>query len=575
MNGAEALVALLKQYQVQHIFGLPGDTSMGLYDALWQERESIRHIMARDERSASFMADAYARLSGKPGICEGPSGGGATYLLPGVAEANSSFIPLVALTTDIPVKSEGRAVLTELDQVQLYSPVTKWSARIKRAALLPEMTRRAFRLATSGRPGAVHLSLPEDVLAESCEGAIYAEPKHSTYPAYRTRPDPADISQVAALLKQAVRPFIVAGGGVVTSGAFGPLAELAEMLGAPVATTITGKGSIAESHRLSVGVIGGNGGRPYAHQLLNEADLLFYIGTNLDSVATMGWTLPENPGSKTLLHLDVEPGQVGHQYRMAATLVGDAKLSLADLVTECRQLLAGENHPDRTAELAHLKAEWRTKAEGDSAARGTLPAHPLQVIFGLQTALAATDFGEEAVVLADPGTATPFTAAYYELAKAGRRVVIPRAFGGLGYVIPAVVGAACARPHSKIIGLCTDGGFGMSAGELETIHRLGQNILLIHFNNSTFGWIKELQHLYHDRRYYSVDFSSDTNYAAIARGFGLQAIEVEDVRDIGAAINQGLKTPGPVFIDIKTLSALEETPPVAAWEKEVAKRVSK
>lgn len=571
MNGAEALVATLKEYGVQHVFGLPGDTSMGLYEAFYQERDSVKHIMTRDERSASFMADAYARLSGRPGVCEGPSGAGATYLVPGVAEANHSYIPLLALTTDTPLASEGRGVLTELDQVQLYTPVTKWSTQVKRASLMPEIARKAFRLATGGRPGAVHLSLPEDVLEESCErSAIYAEGRSASVPSYRTRPDPADVALVAALLQKARRPFIVAGGGVVTSGAFEPLQALAELLEAPVATTITGKGSIAETHSLSVGVIGGNGGRLYAHEVLEKSDLLFYIGTNLDSVATMSWNLPASPAAKTIIHLDIEPGTVGHQYRMAATLVCDAQLGLADIVAEFGRLYPGHTPAPRREELASLKAEWLSQAEALAEASQNLPVHPLRVIFGLQKALETANLGREIVVLADPGTSTPYTAAYYELAKAGRQVVIPRAFGGLGYVIPGVVGAAYARPQAKIVGLCTDGGFGMSAGELETVHRLGQDILLIHFHNSSFGWIKMLQHLYRDEHYYSVDFSKDSQYAAIARGFGLEAVEVEDARDIEAAIRQGLAAKGPVFLDIKTRSEMEETPPVAKWEQDAA-----
>lgn len=414
MNGAEALVATLKEYGVKHIFGLPGDTSMTLYEALRQERDAIQHILTRDERSASFMADAYARLTNRPGVCEAPSGGGATYLLPGVAEANHSFIPVLALTTDIPVASEGRGVLTELDQVQLYTPVTKWSTRIKRANLLPEVTRKAFRTATSGRPGAVHLSLPEDVLHEECNAPVYAEERSTTYPAYRTRPDAQSVSEVAALLKQARQPFIVAGGGVVTSGAFAPLLELAELLQAPVATTITGKGSFAESHPLSVGVIGGNGGRLYAHDLLEKADLLFYIGTNLDSVATIGWTLPAHPANHLIIQLDVEPTQIGHQYKLAAALVSDAKLGLLDLVEECHRIRADAGRSSRHIELAELKEAWLREAYGATAEGGVLPAHPLQVIFGLQQAIEAPEFGREVVVVADPGTPTPFTSSYFQ-----------------------------------------------------------------------------------------------------------------------------------------------------------------
>jgi acetolactate synthase-1/2/3 large subunit len=560
----------LKEYGVKHVFGLPGDTSMVWYDALRQEREHITHVLTRDERSAGFMADTYARLSGKPGICEAPSGGGATYLLPGIAEANYSFIPLLAFTTDTPLHSEERGVLTEIDQVKLYAPVTKWSTKVKQASLMPEIARKAFRVATGGRPGAVHLSLPEDILAADIGKAqVYAEPKSAVCPAHRTRPDPDDVREVANLLRAAQRPMLIAGGGVVTSGAFNSLQELAELLSAPVATTITGKGSIAETHPLSVGVVGGNGGRPYAHELLKQADLLFYIGTNLDSVATMAWTLPPLTTDKSIIQLDVEPSQVGQQYRLAASLVADATLGLADLVTEVRRTIGSSGRSGIVEELAKLREAWLYEADRRVEANGTLPAHPLRVIRAVQKAL--SQLGQEAVVLADPGTSTPFTAAYYELSQAGRQVVIPRAFGGLGYVIPAVVGAAYARPSAKIIGLCTDGGFGMAAGELETIHRLGQNILLINFHNNSFGWIKMLQHLYHEKSYYSVDFSGDSNYSAIAGSFGLNTIEVEDVRDIETAIRQGIEAKTPTFIDVRTLPPIDETPPVAKWEQDTIK----
>src|SRR2546421_5213468 len=188
MNTAQVLVELLKEYRVEHIFGVPGDTTMVVYDALYGARGEITHIMARDERSAAFMADAYARLSGRPGITEAPSGGGATYVIPGVAEANGSSVPLIVFTSDVPVVDEGKGTLTAIDQQRLLEAATKWSATVKRAAMLPDIIRRAFRYATSGRGGAVHVVLPEDVLMDDAPApAIYAEPACRCYPSYRTQ----------------------------------------------------------------------------------------------------------------------------------------------------------------------------------------------------------------------------------------------------------------------------------------------------------------------------------------------------------------------------------------------------
>src|SRR6266487_6104408 len=188
MNTAQVLVDLLKEYWVEHIFGVPGDTTMVLYDALYAARGEITHIMARDERSAAFMADAYARLAYKPGITEAPSGGGATYVIPGVAEANGSSVPMVVFTSDVPVIDEGKGTLTAIDQQRLLQAATKWSAVVKRPQMLPDIIRKAFRAATSGRGGAAHVVLPEDVLLEESQtSAIYAEPACRCYPSYRTQ----------------------------------------------------------------------------------------------------------------------------------------------------------------------------------------------------------------------------------------------------------------------------------------------------------------------------------------------------------------------------------------------------
>src|SRR5215207_7961304 len=207
MQGAKALVQVLIESSVEHIFGLPGDTGMAFYDALYHRAADVTHIMTRDERSASFMADAYARASGRLGVCEGPSGGGATYILPGVAEAQGSALPLLCMTSDTPVSQHQRGVLTELDQESLFRPVTKWNTRVNSSSTMAEMTRRAIRMATVGRPGAVHLSLPTDSLeGETDDRSVYGTPELSPVPVLRTRPDPDLVDRAARIIERAARP---------------------------------------------------------------------------------------------------------------------------------------------------------------------------------------------------------------------------------------------------------------------------------------------------------------------------------------------------------------------------------
>src|SRR3989440_8310055 len=337
MNTAQVLVELLKEYRVEHIFGVPGDTSMGLYDALYAARGEIRHIMARDERSAAFMADAYARLAHKTGITEAPSGGGATYVIPGVAEANGSSVPMIVFTSDVPITDEGKGTLTTIDQQRLLEAATKWSAVVKRPQMLPDIIRRAFRAATSGRGGAVHVVLPEDVLMEEgainrASTAIYAEPACRFYPSYRTQAPRALLEGMLDALWAAQRPVIVAGGGAVLSGAWDEITQIAETLHIPVATTINGKGSINEMHPWSIGVIGGNGGRPYANQLLSEADCIFYLGKKVNSLVTLTSTLPAPGQSVTVLQIDVDPNELGNNVPATIAACGDIKESIAALL---------------------------------------------------------------------------------------------------------------------------------------------------------------------------------------------------------------------------------------------------
>jgi acetolactate synthase-1/2/3 large subunit len=563
MNGAQALVEMLLRYDVEVLFGLPGDTSVDLYDALWSETQRIRHIMARDERSAAFMADVYARLSGRPGICEGPSGGGATYMLPGVVEANGSSVALIALTTDNPIAYEARGALTDLDQTGIYGSVTKWSALIKQAETLPHFVRRAFRLATSGRPGAVHLGLPKDILATEigAEVSMHAEEACKLWPSHRTRPASDCVEKAAALLLKAKRPVIVAGGGAVSSAAYSELLALARALSAPVATTINGKGAIAETDPLSLGVIGANGGRPYAARIVQESDLVLFVATKVNYVGTDSWRLPPLSDPPVVLQIDIDPSEIGNNYPVDEGMCADAKAALADLVAA-----VGTIGPpfDRSKWLTHIakqKEAWREKI-GSQVTKPGEPLLPQQLVQGLHSTLPV-----ETVYVCDPGTPTPFMASEFELRHPGRWVISPRAQGGLGYAIPGVVGARLARPQSPVAGLCGDGSFAMSAGDLATVARVGGPTILLLFRNSSYGWIKALQKLYHGGRYFSVDLTEPLSYTGVAEGFGLRSTQVRGLDDLAPALQDALDFGGPCFIEMVTAGEDEVIPPVAPWQR--------
>lgn len=558
MTGAEVLVAMLQAHGVEVIFGLPGDTGVAFYDAL-RAQAQIRHVMTRDERSAAFMADAYARLSGKPGVCEGPSGGGATYILPGVAEAHHSSVPLLVITSDNALSMEHQGALTALDQEALFRPVTKWSTAVRRAELIPHIVRRAFRLMTTGRTGAVHLSFPKDILdGQAAAGDIYADPACSAYPAYRTRPDAAQVERAAELLVAAQRPVMVCGGGVHLSHAYAEVEALAELLAMPVATSINGKGSISEDHALALGVIGANGGRPFAHEIVRESDLILFAGSRVNYVTTNDWRSPPKDFAGKLIQIDVDGGEIGNNLRVDVGLAGDARLALADLAAAVRaRQPRSRGVPDSLQPRMH--AWWDTQQRKMFSAER--PIRPQRIIHELGDSLP-----EDAVIVADPGTATPFLAAHYPLPRAGRFTVIPRAHGGLGYALPALVGACYARPGATIVCLTGDGSFGFSAGELETIARLKLKVVVIQFNNGTFGWIKELQHLHLDNRYFGVDFTAQ-DCAAIARSFGWLGIRVEDPAEFKDALHEALDAAAPAFIDVVSADQILETPPVAAWQE--------
>nr|WP_276562358.1 thiamine pyrophosphate-binding protein [Hoeflea prorocentri] len=557
MNGAEAMVRMLEAHGVQHIFGLCGDTTLPFYDAMHRLTHGITHVLTRDERSATYMADAYSRVTGRAGVCEGPSGGGATYILPGLIEASESSYAVLGITTDISVSSYGKYPLTEVDQEALMRPLTKWNTVIRRADHIPRMVRAAFRSMTTGRPGSSHLGLPYDIQYEPVDtDDIWADPHLQNYPAYPAAPEPGAVEAALDAILSAKDPLIVCGGGLVIAGAMAELDRLATRLDIPVATSISGQGSLADTHPNCLGVVGSNGGTDETWELMQAADLIVFMGCRAGSTTTARWEAP-GPGAR-IVHFDSDPMVVGANYRTEVAVVADLGLALQQVNAELDRRAQGTGTFGGAAAISEIKA--RKFAIFDRLAASTdRPIRPERVINALMKVLP-----EDATVLSDPGTSCPYYSAYFSQKRAGRYFITNRAHGALGYALSAALGAWYGRPQSKIVAMMGDGSFGFTCGELETICRARAPITYVVFSNASFGWIKASQHADTEARYYNVDFDR-TDQAAVAAAYGVKSWRVEDPEQLESVLTQAVGHDGPTLVDIVCQPLEQANAPVRRW----------
>jgi acetolactate synthase-1/2/3 large subunit len=457
------------------------------------------------------------------------------------------------------VGSRGKFPLTELDQQALYKPLTKWNTTIDRVDQIPQAMRSAFRAMTTGRPGSAHICLPYDVQKHSIDpGDIWAQPGHDKVPAHRSAPNPADVEAAADLLVKARSPVFICGGGVVIAGASDALDALATALNAPVCTTVSGQGSLADTHPLNAGVVGTNGGVVATREVVAQADLVLFIGCRAGSTTTEHGKMPGR--GVTILHLDVDAMTIGTNYLTDVALVGDALLGLQALCAAVRTRLG--HRPAGTSDGRALAARARAEKQAffaPLAASMERPIRPERVVDALNRMLPA-----QAIVVADPGTPCPYFSAYFNAPQAGRHFITNRAHGALGFSMSAAVGAAVGQPNAVVVSVMGDGSFGFTCGELETIVRRQIPIKMIVFSNSVFGWIKASQKTGYDQRYFSVDFNR-TNHARVAEAFGVKAWRVEDPAELDAAIKAALMHDGPALVDVISQELQDTAVPVSQW----------
>ncbi|NEW77479.1 thiamine pyrophosphate-binding protein [Streptomyces rhizosphaericus] len=555
--GAKRLVDSLTSCGVEKIFGVPGDTGIFFYDELASTCDRIHHILARDERHAAYMADGYARSSGKLAACEASSGAGAVYTASGLAEAYASSIPVLVITTDIHRRSRGSGAVTEIDQLALFSGVTKWARLVESAEDISSSVSMAVKEATTGRPSPVALIFPENVLTEPVPILPSVQ---QPAPAEKLRADFYAVNEAVEILASASAPAILAGGGIHMGGAWSELLMLAENSAIPVATSIHGKSSFPESHKLSLGVAGGNGCRGYANKYLANSDAVLMVGTRANATDTNGFTAPPRSGGCRVIGVDIDPTRAGRNYPNSVSLVGDAATVLRQL-REALPAASSSTLRERHAAIERHRADWQLEEQfKDLSPLDEGMCQPREVVQILHSV-----FGPEAWVVADPGTPTPNLSAYWESAGRGWRVVIPRGIGPMGYAISAAIGVALAHPGQRILCLTTESSLAMGIADWETAQRLGLPITYVVLDNTSMAWIKMLQHLFTGARYFGVD-PGPLDPVTLARGMGIVAAAASDSSELEKLAKDSLKAEGPRTIHVRVPEHISSPPPVTSWQ---------
>jgi acetolactate synthase-1/2/3 large subunit len=555
---AATIADMFKSYGVTHVFYLPAVLRRMLMEL--EKRTDIKRVHAHTEAGAAYMADGYARATGRPGICMGQIIG-ALNICAGIRDAHLAKVPLIALTGGREANHRDRWAYQEVDDLPAFEPYTKMNAAVDDPNRLPDMLRQAFRMATTGSPGPVHLQLAGNT-GQAIEGAEIdydgvTEPRYGQVPPDRPQPDPERVREAADRISRAERPVIVAGGGVRASGASHALVRLAESMQIPVATSLTAKDAILESNPLSVGVVG-TYSRRSANQVVADADLVIFIGTRAGGMTTHFWTIPAE-GTSTV-QIDLDPGVTGRNYPNDVSIIGDAKVTL--------ERMAELNTP-----VPASRANWIAKVQkigqsykDDFAGlyrSDAAPVHPARIVHELSEAMP-----ENAIVVVDTGHSGMWMGGMFEQRHQGQSYI--RSAGHLGWAFPAAIGAKCGAPDRTVVCFTGDLGFWYHMSEVETAVRSGINtITVINNNHSGNQALNGMIRLYDGKpteKSNEMWVQNETNFAKIAEDLGALGIRVERPGDIAEAFQLALKADRPVVIDV--VSDINVVAPLA-WEPAV------
>jgi len=533
MTGAKALLEALKAEGVKHMFGIPGGAIIPVYDALYDERE-IRHILVRHEQGAAHAADGYARALGKPGVCMTTSGPGATNLTTGILNAYMDSSPVVAISGQVLTSLLGADAFQEADMLSVMLPITKHNFIVHRAEDVPRVVRLAFKVATTGRPGPVHIDLPKDAQAGKVDVKIPADVE---YPKpVKMEPDIGQVHMAVNLLTQAERPLIFAGGGVMWSGASPEVIALAEMLGAPVVTSLLGKGAIPEDHPLAMGMLGMHG-RMAANLAISECDVLLGVGVRFDDRAT-GDVRHFAPKAK-IIHIDIDPAEVGKIVRVDVSVFGDAKRSLAAIIKELKKRAKLRKPSEWLKHTEKLRKDFAPRMDYDD-----VPIKPQRAIKEIMDVL-----GDDAIVVTEVGQCEMWAAHFFTVRKP-RHFISSGGLGTMGFGFPASMGVKVARPECDVVDIAGDGSFLMNSQELATVVENKINVVVCILNNRYLGMVKQWQDLFFQKRRSAVYLGETPDFVKLAEAYGAWGDRATRPSEIAPKLREALKCGKPAVLDI-------------------------
>ncbi len=534
MTGAKALMTALEKEEVKQVFGIPGGTNLPMYDEF--ARCNIRHILARHEQSAAHMADGFGRVSRKPGVCFATSGPGATNILTGIATAQADSSPMVAVTGQVPVAMIGKDAFQESDIIGMANPAVKYSFQPRNASEIPEVVRKGFYIAETGRPGPVLIDIPKDVQQNEAEMTFPDEFKIRGYHPW-TDPDVVHVEKAIDMLLGAEKPVILAGGGVIISSAFAELQAIAELLLLPVVTTFKGKGAFPENHPLSLGPIGMHG-HAEANKIMTEADCVLAIGTRF-SDRSVG-TFESFEKRLKIIHMDVDPAEIGKNQTTNVAVVGDVSVSLRIMITMLTKKAIKKT--EDTVWLKHVKETKEYWKENLKIHPGEMGA--AKILRKLRELLP-----HKSIITTEVGQHQMWASLFFDVIQPGT-FFSSTGLGTMGWGFPASIGAKVAKPDVPVVDIAGDGSFAMTENSLATAVLEDIPVIVFLINNFSLGMVAQWQRTFYNRRMIGVDQKNCPDYVKLAESYGAQGIRAQSMDELDRAIKTALSSDVATVIDI-------------------------
>jgi acetolactate synthase-1/2/3 large subunit len=531
LSGARVVVECIIEQGVDTVFGYPGGTVLNIYDEIYKNADRLRHVMTAHEQGAAHAADGYARASGKVGVVIATSGPGATNLVTGIATAYMDSIPVVAITGNVPTKLLGKDSFQEIDISGVTMPITKHNFIVKDVDALAPTLRRAFEIARSGRPGPVLVDIPKDLTVAETDWAPEPVKQRTVLAKGAVPANDIQIAEAAAMIAASSKPFIIAGGGVIASGASQALIDFAERIDSPIAMTMMAQGAIPSTHPASTGMIGMHGSKA-SNTAICEADLLVAIGTRF-SDRVIGNPALFAKGSQ-ILHIDIDPSEIGKNIRAYHSLMGD----VGDMLSRLNGLVPAAKHPAWRASIDALKVRV-------SATRENRGMEPRAIFEAIHDA-----FGDDAVITTEVGQHQMWTAQFYPFTKP-RTFLSSCGLGTMGYGTGAAIGAQMARPDTRVVHVAGDGSFRMNLTELATIFTYDLPITIVVINNGTLGMVRQWQSTFYERRYSHTTLDRPPDFVKLADAYGIRGFRPAGIEELRKNLLEAAATQAPALIDCR------------------------